>query len=173
MIALAGAPPLWALTLTYWLHMLATIAWIGGLAAVVLLILPAARASLKPEDFARLLEKIQRRLDPLGWLCLAVLLGTGLFQMTASQNYQGLLAINNRWAAAILVKHLVFVGMIGVSATLTWGIMPALRRVALLRLKGKDAPEAGRLERREIFLLRLNLGLGVLILGLTALARVS
>jgi len=167
------AIPQWGLILAYWLHMLATIAWIGGLAAVVLLILPAARKSLPDEAFAGFLEAVQKRLEPLGWLSLAVLAGTGLFQMSASPNYQGLLAVGNTWAAAILVKHLAFLGMIGVSAFLTWGVLPELRRLALKRARGKETPEASRMERREILLLRLNLILGVMILGLTAVARAA
>lgn len=165
--------PSWALALAYWLHMLATIAWIGGLAAVVLLILPAARKSLPEEAFPGFLESLQKRLDPLGWLSLAVLAGTGLFQMSASPNYQGFLSVRNPWAAAILVKHLAFLGMIGVSAFLTWGVIPQLRRLALKRARGKETPEAARLERREIWLLRLNFILGVIILGLTAIARAA
>jgi uncharacterized membrane protein len=168
-----GTAPQWALALAYWLHMLATIAWIGGLAAVVLLVLPAAHKNLPEEAFPGFLESVQKRLDPLGWLSLAVLAGTGLFQMSASSNYQGLLAIDNPWAAAILVKHLAFLGMIGVSAFLTWGILPQLRRLALKRAKGKETPEAASLERREILLLRINFILGVIILGLTAIARAA
>jgi uncharacterized membrane protein len=168
-----GTAPQWALALAYWLHMLATIAWIGGLAAVVLLVLPAAHKNLPEEAFPGFLESVQKRLDPLGWLSLAVLAGTGLFQMSASPNYQGLLAIDNPWAAAILVKHLAFLGMIGVSAFLTWGILPQLRRLALKRAKGKETPEAASLERREILLLRINFILGVIILGLTAIARAA
>ena len=34
--------PGWALSVVYWLHMLATVIWIGGLAALTLLILPTA-----------------------------------------------------------------------------------------------------------------------------------
>jgi hypothetical protein len=56
---------------------------------------------------------------------------------------------------------------------MTWGLFPAMRRNALLKAKGVDAIEGGELERREIFLLRLNLLLSALILGLTALARAS
>ncbi|OGO65777.1 MAG: hypothetical protein A2Z45_08055 [Chloroflexi bacterium RBG_19FT_COMBO_55_16] len=168
-----GTPPVWALSLAYWLHMLATILWIGGLSAVVLLVLPAARQGLEVGQYARLLDKIQRRLDPLGWLSLAVLLGTGLFQMSANPNYTGLLTISNRWAVAILIKHLVFLVMIAVSAYLTWGLFPTLRRIALLRARGQDVPGADRLARRELLLLRLNLILGVIILALTSLARAS
>jgi uncharacterized membrane protein len=175
--------PAWGLTVTYWLHMLATVAWIGGLAALALLVLPAARSSLDPGGQAALLARIQRRLDPLAWFSLLVLLGTGLFQMSASPNYQGFLAVENTWAAAILVKHLVFGGMVAVSAWNTWGLLPALRRAALRQaaLKktppgaagGADSPEMERLQRQSQRLLNVNLVLSVMVLLLTALARVS
>ena len=173
MIALGETTPYWALSLAFWLHLLATVAWIGGLVALVILVLPAARKSLEPETYARFLEQLQRRLDPLGWLSLAVLLATGLFQMSANPNYAGFLSISNRWAASMLLKHILFIGMIGVSAYLTWGILPALRRIALMRVKGIDAQAAEKLLNRETQLLRINLVLGVLILGLTALARAA
>jgi uncharacterized membrane protein len=165
--------PQWGLALAYWLHMLATIAWIGGLAAIVLLVLPAARKNLTQEDFAGFLEGMQKRLDPLGWMSLAVLTGTGLFQMSASANYQGFLTVENTWARAILIKHLAFLGMIVISASLTWGVLPELRRLALKRSRGLPTPEAGRLARRELLLLRVNFVLGVIILGLTAIARAA
>jgi uncharacterized membrane protein len=169
-----GTPaPVAGLTITYWLHMLATVVWIGGLSALALLVLPAAGKALEPEPYARLLEALQQRLDPLGWFCLLVLLGTGLFQMSEHPNYQGFLSIQSTWAAAILVKHLVFFLMIGISAWTTWGVLPALRRVALRQAKGIEAPEALRLRRRSLLLLRVNLALSVVVLALTALARVS
>jgi putative copper export protein len=106
-------------------------------------------------------------------MSLAVLLATGLFQVSASPNYEGLLNISNRWAVSILIKHILFFGMIGVSAYLTWGVLPALRRNALLQAKGVEIKDADKLQKREVLLLRINLVLGVLILGLTALARAS
>lgn len=168
-----SAPPYWALSLIYWLHMLATVVWIGSLASLSLLVLPAARKLPQDERYAAFLSSLQRRLDPLGWICLLLLVGTGLFQMSASPNYSGFLSIQNRWAAAILVKHLVFFGMAGVSAYLTWGLLPALARAALRQAHGQEAPEAESLRRRQAALLRLNLALGVLVLALTALARAA
>ena len=166
-------PSTWALSLAYWLHMLATVAWIGGLVTLSVLVLPAARQSLDDKAYASLLGRLRRRLDPLSWGCLIVLAATGMFQMSASPNYQGFLAIDNPWAVAILVKHLVFLAMIGVSAFLTWGVIPRLQRAALLASRGQEAPEAGRWQQQEKMLLRLNLVLGVLVLALTALARAS
>jgi uncharacterized membrane protein len=166
-------PSAWMLSLLYWLHMLATVVWIGGLAAVSLLILPAARQALPAAERARLLEAVQRRLDPLGWLCLAVLAGTGLFQMSANPNYQGMLAIQNRWAAAIFIKHILFLGMTALSAWMTWGVLPGLRRAALRQAGGLPDAAGEMLRRQEERLLRLNLILSALILALTALARAS
>lgn len=163
----------WGLTFAYWLHMLATVVWLGGLATLALLVLPAAASSLDPPRYAALLEGIQKRLDPLGWLCLAVLLATGMFQMSASPNYSGFLSITNRWATALLVKHLLIFGMVALSAWMTWGVLPALRRAALQRAMGKPASQTEALQRRELLLLRLNLVLGGLVLMLTAIARAS
>lgn len=153
--------------------MLATVVWIGGLATLVLLVLPAAQRTLEPRLYANLLEALQRRLDPLGWFSLIILTGTGMFQMSASPNYQGFLAFGNRWAVAILLKHIVILVMVGASAYLTWGLLPSLRRTALKLAQGKNAPEVARLQRQNAILLRLNLILSVIVLALTALARVS
>ena len=170
------AVPASALTLAYWLHMLATVLWIGGISALAVLVLPAARKTLPPLAYTALLESIQKRLDPAGWLCLAVLAATGLLQMSASPNYQGFLSIQNRWAWAILVKHLLFLVMAGLSVFMSWGVLPKLKRLAI-QLHRLDAEalssQAGNLLRQEALLLRLNLILGVLILAFTALARAA
>lgn len=165
--------PSWALSIAYWIHMLATVTWIGGLAALAIFVLPAARKSLDESAFPAFLADMRRRLDPLAWLSLVLLIATGLFQMSANPNYEGFLSINNRWAAAILIKHLVFIAMTGISAYLTWGVLPAMQRAALRLAHGQEAPEAQALQRRELQLMRVNLALGLIVLGLTAIARAA
>lgn len=166
-------PSDWTLSLIYWIHMLATVVWLGALSSLTLLLIPYAQAKLEPAVRLAFLESVQRRLDPLGWLCLALLTGTGMFQMSAHPQYGGLLAIDNQWAVALLLKHIAIGGMVAVNAALSLGVLPALRRAALRLSKGVEAPEIERLQRREIWLLRLNLLLGGLVLAFTALARVS
>jgi hypothetical protein len=92
--------------------------------------------------------------------------------MTANKNYVGLLKITNPWTAAILVKHLAVGGMMLIGGYMQWGVQPALARLALLEARGLPAPEADRLRRRELLLTRLNLFCGLLVLALTAAARV-
>lgn len=165
--------PQWALLLSFWLHMLATVAWLGSLASVALLMIPGMRRSLEAAAFADWLRATNRRLDSIGWISLALLTTTGLIQMSANPNYSGLLAIDNNWALAICLKHIAFGGMVAVSAYLTWGLSPALQRAALLRAKGHDAAEEQRLLSRLQALIAVNLVLGLIVLAFTALARIA
>ena len=163
--------PIWALSIAYWFHMLATVFWIGGLAVLSLLILPAARKTLDAQSYAALLDEFRRRLDSLGWFSIVVLLASGMLQMSANPNYEGFLSIQGLWGGAILIKHLLFGVMVALGGYLTWGIMPALRRAALLRARGKAAPEVEKLHTRSVTLMQVNLVLGILVLLLTAVAR--
>lgn len=165
--------PDWALTLAFWVHMLATVVWLGALTTLTFVVIPLGHKHLEAEAYKSLLDGVQKRVDPVSWFSLALLIATGLIQMSANPNYEGFLAIQNRWSLAILVKHLVFLMMIAVSGTLTWKILPGLRHNALRRARGLDTPEGGRLRNQELFLLRLNLVLSLAILALTALARTA
>lgn len=164
--------PYGLLAFFYWLHMLATVTWVGSLVALNVLILPALRKVLSPAEQVSVLEAIQRRLEPLAWFSLAVLIVTGLFQMSVNPNYNGLLATGTRWSLALFIKHVLVLVLIALSAVQTWEVFPALRR-ALLRPERLAADEWPRLQRRQQRLLRLNLALSLLILAATALARAS
>ena len=167
--------PDFALALAYWLHILATVTWIGGLMALAVLVIPAARRTLQPIDYAALLGRVQSNLQRVGWLSLAVLVGTGLFQMSAHPAYEGFLAISNSWAVAILIKHLVIGLMVLAGGYLTWGVMPALQRIALQRAVGEtvDAARDAKLRKRESLVLTVNLVLSIVVLLLTAIARAA
>jgi uncharacterized membrane protein len=164
--------PFWALGLIFWLHMLATVTWIGGLVAISLLVLPAARVTLGPADQLRLITAMQKRLEPIAWFSMGLLVVTGLFQLSSNPHYDGFLSTSGQWSIAILVKHSLAVIMAVTSAVQTWEVLPAIRR-SLLRVERADPQELARLNRRETLLLRANLVLAVLILAATATARAS
>ncbi|MEN4011848.1 MAG: DUF4149 domain-containing protein [Bellilinea sp.] len=167
--------PGWGLVAAYWLHMLATVLWLGGLATLAFLVIPAARRSLAAADYSSLVDKLTSRLQQIGWFCLMVLIATGMFQMSAHPSYEGFLTIGNAWSLAILSKHLVIGGMIAISVYTTWGLTPELRRLAMLRAAGKPVDETAQQAflRKEQYLLRINIILSALVLLLTAFARAS
>lgn len=169
-----ASPPTWALALVFWLHMLATVAWLGGLAAIAILVLPTTKRVLKPKDQLAFIEGIQKRLEPLAWFSLAILISTGLFQLSVNPHYDGFLSTTGQWSIAILIKHSLIVVMVVVSAVQTWEVLPAIRRGLIRIQKGKASEEeVKRLQKREALLLRLNIGLSILILAATAFARAS
>lgn len=163
--------PTWALALAYWLHLIATVIWVGGITLLALLVWPGARAHWghSPEA-GRFLRDLNRRFNPWAWLSLAVLTATGLFQMAADPNYRGFLAIDNAWTVAILLKHLAVLGMVGIGAALQWIVQPELARLALLEERGKPAPHIAAMRKRETFLMRANLVCAALVLLCTAVA---
>ena len=160
------------MALIYWLHMLATVTWIGSLAAINLLVLPASIRTLKLVDQLSFIAALQKRLEPLAWFCMGLLLATGLFQLSANPHYDGFLSTSTQWSLAILVKHSLGVIMAVVSAVQTWEVLPSIQRT-LMRKETSKADELARLQRREIILMRTNLILSALILAATAFARAA
>lgn len=164
--------PLPLLAISYWIHMVATVVWVGGLMFMALLVWPGARRVLGGgTEFADLIRDLQRRFNPLAWLSLGALIVTGLIQMTANPNYDGLLSVRNTWAAAILFKHIAVGGMVLIGAYMNWSLQPRLMRLALMERRGQSTTEADAWHRRELQLTRLNLLCGMLVLAFTAIAR--
>ena len=165
-------PPAWALAVTYWLHLLATVAWIGSIIATSILFLPAASKVLKPVDHLALIDAMQKRLEPIAWFCMTLLLLTGLFQMSVNPHYDGFVSISTQWSLAILIKHILGIFMVVASAVQTWEVIPSIRRTLMKKDKADEA-QIIQLQKREARLLRINFGLSILILLATAFARAS
>jgi uncharacterized membrane protein len=160
------------LAISFFFHLIATVVWIGGLVIMTVLVWPEMRRSLEnnPALFS-LLTRLRRRFVPLSNFSLVVLVVTGLAQMTANPNYDGMLVIDNDWSRAMLLKHLSIAGMVVCGLVLQYGVAPALERASLLAERGKgDASEWERLRRREVRLTWLNVLLGVAVLAFTAWA---
>ncbi len=58
--------------------MMATVVWVGGLTSLSLLFIPSIKKILDYQKQAELISEFQKKFQPLGWLSLIVLSGTGL-----------------------------------------------------------------------------------------------
>lgn len=158
------------LTISYFVHLLATIAWLGGMAFLTLLVVPALqRLAANRDENRQLLLNLQKRFRPVANFSLVLLLGTGMIQMSADPNYKGFLAIENTWSVAMLLKHLAFGGMILILMFVQFGLIPRLEREHLLASRGQPN-ELDMLLRREARLTIFQLLLGVVVLIFTAVA---
>lgn len=163
--------PYWILALIFWLHMLAAVTWIGSLVSMSVLVLPASARTLSPVNQLALIEAIQKRLEPIAWFSVSLLVVTGLFQMSVNPHYNGFLSTSGQWSLSILTKHVLVAILVAVSAVYTWDILPAICR-ALMRKDKADQDQLATLQRRQTVLLHTSLVLGLILLA-TALARAS
>ena len=146
--------------------------WIGSLVSISILVLPAAARTLQPVDQLTFIDMVQKRLEPIGWFSVSLLIATGLFQMSVNIHYNGFLAVSGQWSLAILAKHILVVALIAVSAMHTWDVLPSIRR-ALMRKDRIDPEQLNSLRRLETILMRTSLVLSALILLATAIARAA
>lgn len=166
------APDQTILAVSYFFHLIATVVWVGGLVILGLLVMPETRRVLHEQPaLYTLLNRLRSRFLPLSHFSLVVLTVTGLIQMTADRNYDGVLQFTNEWSRVILFKHLAVGGMLLCGLALQYVVAPALERASLLAERGKGDPNAWeRLHRREVRLTWLNIGLGLLVLAFSAWA---
>lgn len=159
----------WVLVASYWIHLLATVVWLGGIALMAFIAWPALRQGALSSNQWFMLQK---RFVPWVNAALIVLLITGFIQMTNDENYNGFLAVDSLWAWAMLLKHIAYGGMVVLTVYLQFGLHPAMSRLALL---AETQPQTATAERdklaaREIRYLRLNVLAAMLVLLFTAVA---
>jgi uncharacterized membrane protein len=156
----------WILVFSYWIHLLATVIWLGGQALIALVALPALRQGTLAENQW---WQLQQRFLPWVNASLVILLITGFIQMTNDANYTGFLAVDSLWAWAILLKHVAFLGMVAITIYVQAILYPAISRLQFLSQSAAKT-DAAALKRQEIRLLRLNLLGAAAVLFFTAVA---
>lgn len=128
-----------------WLHYLATVIWIGGMAFNIFVLRPSITV-LEPDQRLVLGNKVLRRFIIFAWLSITSLILTGVSITTSP------------YGTALLGKHLVTLVMVLIVAWISFV------------LSSKLAPFAPKPET-IVLLVKTNLSLGILVLLLTALLR--
>lgn len=159
-----------ALAISLFFHILATVVWIGGILLITFLVIPQINNVLTDQTaLHQILLRIRGRFAQVSNLALVVLIVTGLLQMTADPNYDGLLQLDNQWSRVLLLKHLLIVIMAILGLSLQLSVAPALERVSLLLQHGKNEhSQWERLRRKERRLTVLIALLAILILAASA-----
>ncbi len=154
-----------------WIHIIAATIWIGGLFFIVLVVVPWLRKGGESGVNAGVfLRETGERFRFVGWVCFALLLATGTFNLWVRGVRLSSLADVEWWAspfgAAVGLKLAAFAVVIAVSVVHDFMIGP--RATAAIRRDPRSA-EAASLRRRASLLGRLN---GLLALVLVALGVV-
>ena len=158
------------LALCLFVHILATVVWIGGILLLTCLVTPQFSGMLEGNVALRqVMLRLRSRFASISNLSLAALIVTGLLQMTADPHYDGLLRFENAWSRALLLKHALIIVMAALGLILQLGIAPALERASMqLAAGGGEAETWRRLRRREGRLTWLIAVVAVSILAVSA-----
>ncbi len=139
-----------------WLHYLATVIWIGGMAFNLLVLRPSMMV-LEQSQRPVLGNKVLKRFIIFAWLSITVLVLTGI-----SINYNRMASDNipATYGIVLLVKHFVTSIMVLVVAWVSFVLSEKLTPFA---------PKPDTI----LILVKTNLSLGILVLFLTSALRVA
>ena len=144
------------IALSYWLHALATVVFIGHYVLLAGVYLP----SLSKDGPA--LGGISKRSRPWMYASLVIFMVTGIYLTIVDPNYQGIGNFGNFWAVMMLIKHILIVAMIALGF-----FYNAILRVG--PLMSSNNPEQAIARFRSY--VNVMAVCGVLVLLLTALAQ--
>lgn len=146
------------ISLSYWLHALATVVFVGHYFLLATIYLPALSKN------GPSLSEISKRSRYWLYGSLIVFAVTGVYLTFVDPNYQGIGNFNNFWTVMMLVKHILIVGMIALGF---W--YNAILRVG--PLISSNHPEQAIARFRQY--VNAMAVCGVLVLLLTAIAQIE
>ena len=144
------------------LHIFAALIWLGGMFFLALVGAPALRTVESPHLRAQLFKIIGERFRTVGWVCIAVLLITGLLNL----HFRGflswtMLGSGNFWGSsygkALAVKLIAVTGMLIIQTVHDFFHGPAASRLA------PGSEQALRMRRHAALMARVSAILGVIV----------
>lgn len=155
--------------LSVWLHILAAATWIGGMLFVVVVVVPWLRRGDRAQA-AAFLRQTGSRFRALGWICFAILVGTGSFNLWIRGVHLGDLVdpafFAKPFGRAVILKLLTFAAVLAVSAVHDFYLGP---RAALVTERDPKSDEATRLRRWAGRLGRVNALLALVLVALAVI----
>ncbi len=140
------------------LHLLASVAWIGGIIYTVHILMPSL-ASIDPPQRGPLQNAVAKRFTILSWSSVIVLAITGLLKMSWDHFFD----FSILYTAVLNIKMLIFLVMVIIGFYITKVLGPKL---ASLAPKPAEAPSNDFIEVQKLLpkLVMTNLMLGVIVL---------
>ncbi len=143
-----------------WLHVLATIVFIGYYIFTSQIYLPVLERCMQANALGDLLEQVSARLRPYFGVSLLVFLVTGTHLMLINQSYLGLgNFFANPWSVLIIVKHVLVLAFL------------ALAMFSERAFLGKISDQKPEALKQFRWALNINTVLGAVILLLTSIAQ--
>ncbi len=146
-----------------WLHMLAAVAWVGGMVFNLLVVRPSMGVVDLPQRL-KLVDGILRRFIPVVWASVGLLVSTGLL-ITLKRTTSFEMLLKTEYGNILLLKLGVVAVMISIVVLIRYSLL--LRFESLIDSQSSDL---NKVLGQIVTLVKVNLALGVLVLFLAELA---
>lgn len=147
----------------YWLHLIATVVWIGGIFFILFIAIPSAKQVLGG-DAGRLMGEISKRFTPIANYCIVALLVTGAALTVLNEQFLGIGNFGNSWSLGLIVKHVLVLGMVAVHFYRGLVLAPKIART-------EPASEKASLQKLSLNLVKVNFCLGLIVLLFSGIIR--
>lgn len=152
--------------ISYWLHLVAAVVWIGGIFFILFIALPSAKQVLGIES-GKLMGEISKRFTPLANYSILILALTGIALTWFDKRFSGIGIPKNNWTLVLILKHIIVLGMVIIHFYRGLVLNPRIGKIEL-------SVKKTLLQRLSLNLVKINLALGLIVLLLsviTSLAR--
>jgi len=109
-------------TLLDWLHVMATVIWIGGMFINFIVIRPVSMKVLDPASAGKFNQAVMKRFKILVYVSIVVLGVTGIPLKIIDENYVSIINFDNNWEIVAFVKH-IFYGVLTVLAVYNFEVL--------------------------------------------------
>lgn len=144
------------LALSYWLHSIATVIWIGGIFFILFIALPSAKQVLGAEA-GKLMCEISKRFAPIANYSIILLVATGVVLTAVNKQFSGIGNFANSWSLGLIVKHVLVLGMVAVHFYRGLVLAPKIART-------EPASGKASLQKLSLNLVKMNFCLGLMVL---------
>ncbi|MEX0929566.1 MAG: CopD family protein [Balneolales bacterium] len=153
--------------ISVYIHLLAMMVWLGGMAFMAMIVIPVTRKKMFRSMSAGLIRTTGERFRPVAWVCLSLLLVSGIFMLGSrgfswadlwtGRLFQGTFGL-------IFAHKLVFFGVIlFISGIHDFYLGP---KAARLLSGSADQPVTGRFRKLSSWAGRINMLLGLIVVML-------
>jgi uncharacterized membrane protein len=143
----------------YWIHLVATVFWIGGTTFIIFIAIPSSRQVLGAES-GKLMGEISKRFTPLANYSIILLFVSGIVLAGLNKQFSGVSILESSWTMALILKLVLFFSMTVIHFYRGLVLAPKIMRTT-------TQTEKTALQKLSINLVKVNftLGLSVLLLS--------
>jgi uncharacterized membrane protein len=148
----------------YWIHLVATVLWIGGILFIIFIAIPSSKQVLGAES-GKLMGEISKRFTPLANYSIVLLFVSGIVLAGLNKQFSVVRTLESNWTMALTLKLVLFFSMTAIHFYRGLVLAPKIMRTA-------TQTEKAALQNLSINLVKVNLTLGFSVLLLSVFISV-